>query len=115
MRIGPLWRAQKRKTQYIAFGVVSIFAVIQKTEPMCGIRNVGPTLRRHFKLRLLCGRIASSGTLDGAEGNLESRFVAMRADRKSHFKQNMFFVPLRLHLHVDPRRARIQDDVAYKS
>src|SRR5581483_8246097 len=53
------------------------------------------------------GRIARGWTLDAAEGNLESRFGVVGTDWECHFQQNMFLVPVGLHLDVYARHAGV--------
>src|SRR5579872_608401 len=114
MRIGPFRRAQQRKTQHVALHVVSILAVVKQAEAVFTIGKIGPALRWHFELGLLGRCIASCWAFDRAAGNLKCGLLAVRAERESYLQQNMFLMPVGLHLHVDSGNASVHRDVLYE-
>ena len=81
---------------------------------MFSIGEIGPALRWYFELSLFGRRVASCRTFDRAVGNFKRGLVAVGAQRESYFQQNMFLVPVSLHLHVDPRHASVHGDVLHE-
>ena len=84
---------------------------MRRLKPWVGVGEVGPAQCRNLELRFLGGSVARSRALDGAVGNLERGFVVARAQREGDLQQDVFFVPVGLHVYVDTRRAWVKRDV----
>src|SRR5260370_838452 len=79
MRVRPLGGTQQGKAQDVAFGIVSVFAIVQQTEAVVMVREVCPLQGGHFKLGLLRRRAPRGGAFDGAIGGFKCRLLLVRA------------------------------------
>ena len=109
--IGPFRRTQQRKPQNVALGIVAILAIVKQAHSVRSVGEIRPLQRWHFEFPLFCRRVACRWPLDGAVGDFKSGFVIVRARRHGHFQQDVFFAPVRSHVHIHARRACRQGNV----
>ena len=104
--IGPRGRAQQRKPQHVARGIVAVLVLVQHAQPVdLAIRpvagKIGPAHRRNLKLRLLPLVVARRRPLDGAVRNLIGGKVARHRQRKRRLQQDVLLVPVDVVVDVD--------------
>ena len=86
VRIGPGGRTQQREAQHIVLIVVADIRFVHQAEAMLAIAQIGPAMRRNFKLRLLPAIVARGGRSNAAIRNLVgamSRWLRRRETRLS--------------------------------
>src|SRR5271170_1860484 len=104
-RVGPGWRAQQRETQDVAGVVVTVFGVVQQTEAVLAVVQIGPAQRRNFELRLIPAVVAGGWAFDAAVWDFVGGLIAGRCQRKGRFQQDVVFMPINVVDDVDLIRA----------
>src|SRR5277367_2350768 len=93
-RVGPCWRAQQRETQDVAGVVVTVFGVVQQTEAVLAVVQIGPAQRRNFELRLIPAVVAGGWAFDAAVWDFVGGLIAGCGQRESRFEQYVVLMPV---------------------
>jgi hypothetical protein len=105
-RIGIDRRTKQRDADLVAERMVAVFPVVQKAYAKPMLREVDETMRGHFELRLVPGRIAMRRSSDDTVRAFENGGFGANGEREVRLEQNSPLVPVDIRLELDARGIR---------